>query len=198
MRTAGILLAAGRSERFGSRDKLLADLAGSPLVSHAAGALRTLNPDDLLAVATSSRVAALLPGFRVVKPDAQRPDQSDSLRAGIAAARACGADRALIVLGDMPLIPTALLRALLERATAHGAAASKGGVRPMPPACFGRDRFAEILGIRGDEGARRLLSGLPEGAMVRTAPEFLTDVDTPDDLQELAMYIGPPRQRGKP
>ena len=99
MTLAAILLAAGRSERFGAQDKLLADYRGAPLVSYAADALRDLSPDVLIAVTGSDRVAAILSDFTIVSPNGPGTGLSDSLRAGISTAHEHGVDRVLVVLG---------------------------------------------------------------------------------------------------
>ena len=178
---AGILLAAGHGRRFGQGNKLLADWRGMPVVVHAARALRGAAPDQLIAVVRDARVAALLPGFRIVMA-AEAEAMSDSLRLGLAAAQA---DKALIVLGDMPAVPPAHLAALVRACTPARAAASGWPApdRPRPgvPACLPRAMFAAATRIEGDQGARDLLAGaalvaLPDGAG--------RDIDRPEDLAE--------------
>ena len=180
--TAAVLLAAGASRRFGAADKLLAGLRGRPLVAHAAAALRQSGLAPLIAVTTNPQVAALLPEFRIVRPDLPDPAQSDSLRAGIAAARALGAARVVVALGDMPDVPPDLLRAVAARATDTLPAAATDGARVLPPACFPAALFDALLVARGDRGARGLLAGLPEAQRVPAAPGALRDIDTPADL----------------
>ena len=183
MKTAGLLLAAGRSERFGTQDKLLAQVRGAPLVTHAMAALRGIGPDVLIAVTRSEEVAQLFGPCEVVAPEG--PLQGDSLRAGIAAAVRHGADRALVVLGDMPLVGTDHLQAVLARCTARTASATTDGTRPMPPACFPGVLFPALLKIEGDQGARDLIMAIPEDGLVRAGPERLADVDTSADLDRL-------------
>ena len=136
MTTVAILLAAGASRRFGEADKLLAPFRGRALIGHAAQAVRQCGADACLAVVTSDAVAAQLEGFDFVRPPEAPPAQSDSLRAGIAAALVRGATRVLVVLGDMPFVDAAILKAVLARATADSASAVTDGARRAPPACF--------------------------------------------------------------
>ena len=178
MKTVGILLAAGASRRFGSEDKLLAPLDGRPLVTHAAEALRGAGVDHLLAVVTSQRVAALLPGFDLVWPDPE-PQQSDSLRAGVTRARDLGAEKVAIILGDMPRVPSALIRQVIDRCGLEGSAS---GDRPMPPACFPAGQIPQLLALTGDQGARDLLRCIPDSVRVLTDPDQLIDIDTPEAL----------------
>ncbi|MEO0372845.1 MAG: NTP transferase domain-containing protein, partial [Pseudomonadota bacterium] len=97
---AGVLLAAGASRRFGDADKLLAPLHGTAMVDHAARALRASDLDLWVAVTRSVEVAEALTGFDIVTPPEADPQQADSLRAGVLRARALGADRVTVVLGD--------------------------------------------------------------------------------------------------
>ena len=49
------------------------------------------------------------------------------------------------------------------------------------PAVFGRTRFADLLSLRGDQGARSLLRGDPD-VIALDWPDGALDIDTPDDL----------------
>ena len=54
-----LLLAAGQSRRFGPQDKLLAPLAGRPVVAHALDALALPEADFRLAVVSTDQVATI-------------------------------------------------------------------------------------------------------------------------------------------
>ena len=79
-----LLLAAGQSRRFGPRDKLLALLAGRPVVAHALDALALPEADFRLAVVSADPVAAIArkAGFDAL-PVAPGLPQADSLKAGL-------------------------------------------------------------------------------------------------------------------
>jgi CTP:molybdopterin cytidylyltransferase MocA len=184
MITAGLLLAAGRSSRFGPANKLLARFRGAPLATHAAAALAALPLDYRLAVTADARVASLLPGFRIVAADPAGL-QSDSLRTGVRAAEALGADLLLIALADMPLVDVDTLAAVLDTARVQGIAAASDGDLVMPPAAFATSRFPDLLALSGDRGAGAILRDLPAAARV-PAPGRLADIDTADDLGTLS------------
>lgn len=177
---AGILLAAGHGRRFGAGNKLLADWQGAPVVVHAARALRQAGPAQLIAVVRDARVAALLPGFRIVMAGEEAQAMSDSLRLGLAAIRA---DRALVTLGDMPAVPPAHLQALVRACSAERPAASAhpgpGGPRAGVPACLPAAILAAAARIRGDRGARGLLDG---AVLIPLPPGAGHDIDRPEDL----------------
>jgi molybdenum cofactor cytidylyltransferase len=182
--SAAVLLAAGLSRRYGAVGKLLADFRGQPLARHAAETIATLPLARRIAVCRTGDddLAGLFEelGFTVVRnPDTAR-GQASSLGLGVEAA---GQPEALLVcLADMPLVPAAHLRVLVERVTPGGVVASVAGPReaPTPPAAFAREYLPELLRIEGDKGARHLL----QIAERVTAPAgTLADFDTPEDFR---------------
>jgi molybdenum cofactor cytidylyltransferase len=66
LRAAGILLAAGQSNRFGAQNKLLADLHGRVLVSHSAQTIKRLRLDHYFAITTDAKVSACLDGYDII------------------------------------------------------------------------------------------------------------------------------------
>lgn len=177
----GLLLAAGASRRFGDANKLLAPLAGRPLVAAAAEAMRALPLDRRIAVISDARLIPLLDGFHIVQ--ISQGQQSDSLRAGLAAA--ADPARLLIALGDMPLVTTAHLAAILATCTDDLPAASRNqDSGPMPPACFPRSWLDRLGALTGDQGAGRLIRDLPDAQLI-TARDLLSDIDTREDLARL-------------
>jgi len=182
--TVLILLAAGRSSRFGSGNKLAADLDDRPVATHVISALAP--------VPFKARVAVVgdydqpFPGYEIVRNRNVEKGQSHSLRLGIEAARALGAGAALVALADMPRITTAHVLCLLDAADGPEAVvASSNGKAASPPALFGRSRFAALLALDGDEGARALIRA---GLHIVTSPDDLIDIDTPADLIRAARH----------
>ena len=181
----GLVLAAGRSSRFGAADKLLADLGGKPLAAHAADAMRAVALDHRLAVVADRAVGALFGGFEVLTVTASEAPQSRSLALGARRAKALGADRLLVALSDMPLVDAGLLASVLARCTDARPSAATDGARISPPACFPADRLDPLARLEGDRGAAALLGDLPGSALARARPPMLGDVDTRDDLARL-------------
>lgn len=178
----GLLLAAGRSERFGTRDKLLAEVKGQPMVAHAASVLRRLSLDRLIAVTSSPAVAAELSGFRIVHNPSPDTGQGPSLAMGVDAASSLKTTRLLVMLADMPFVSIDHARAVLERCTDERAAASIANGQVSPPACFPARDIARLVAISGDQGARKLIAGLPADALVEAAADQLSDIDTEEAL----------------
>lgn len=113
---------------------------------------------------------------------------SSSLRAGIDAAD--GADAAIVVLADQPGVTAALLDALVARQRATGAAAviwSWNG-RRTPPTLLTTALWPAARALEGDRGARELLAGRDDIAVLEVDPALarLDDVDTREDHARLA------------
>jgi molybdenum cofactor cytidylyltransferase len=188
-RVALVLLAAGRSTRFGPTDKLTAMLDGLPLGLHVARSLAALPFAGRLAVIGAGSPDYRAEGFAVVVNADPAAGQAQSIRLGIAAV--CGggndadADAALILLADMPRVTVAHIDALLARYGDAGddiVASGNGGIA-MPPALFGRRHFPILRALEGDKGARALLD---RAALLAAPAAMLVDVDTPADLAALS------------
>lgn len=179
-RVALVLLAAGRSLRFGARDKLAEPLRGTPLALNAVAALARLPVAIRIAVTGTTAIDFAAHGYAVVPNDEPAAGQSRSIALGVAAARAAGADAVLIALADMPFVAEAHVRDLLAHAgPARTLVASSDGSRPSPPALFGRAHFATLERLDGDTGARALLR---QALLVAAPPGTLIDIDTPEEL----------------
>ncbi len=177
----GILLAAGRSSRFGDTDKLLYPIGGKPMVRHAADALRQAGCTHHIAVVSSTEVASLLTDFEIACPAPDR-GQSESLRVGLERASDLDCSHVLIALGDMPNVSVRLLNRIVDTARAFGAAASVFGSKRCPPACFQVSRLEDLTFPDSDSGARHVLAGLEERHLVVASEAELKDIDEAADL----------------
>lgn len=188
---AGVLLAAGTSDRFGSRNKLLAPYDGEPLVRHAAETLVAADVDPVIVVVgyEAQRVRDALEDVPVetVENRAFDAGQSTSVRTGVreARARSESIDAVLFALGDMPHVDPDSVDALVS-AYAAGAgpvlAAAYDGERGNP-VLFDREYFDALDDLSGDVGGRRLVLGSGGSDLVDVDdPGVRVDVDDPSDL----------------
>jgi molybdenum cofactor cytidylyltransferase len=183
---AGILLAAGRGERFGAH-KLLYPLSdATPIGVAAARRLHAALPYSLAVVRPGDEdLCALLTaeGLRVIACERAGEGMGMSLSTGIAASRE--AQGWVIALADMPFIEVATFRAVATRLEqgAPLAAPSYRGQRGHPVG-FSRAFRDALLALRGDQGARDLL--VHQAAQLQLVPVddpgILADVDTPADV----------------
>lgn len=157
---AGVLLAAGSGSRFGG-GKLLARLAdGTPVGARAARNLRAA-VDRAIAVVRpgDGELAALLlaEGLEALSFPGAAEGMGASLAFGVAAAPE--ADGWLVALADMPWVRPDTVAAVADllRGGALLAAPTREGRRGHPVG-FGHRLISELLSLRGDRGAREILS----------------------------------------
>ncbi len=175
-----VLLAAGRSLRFGKEDKLTADFLGQPLAMHVVTALEDAPFLDRVAITSDTTLDFAPRGYRMIGNPAPETGLSGSVRLGVAAAQAAGASAMLIVLADMPRVTLAHMLRLLDACGGDDAVvASSDGSRACPPAVFAAGRFAALAEATGDEGGRTMIRA---GIHIVTSPDELIDIDTPEDL----------------
>lgn len=191
-KVAGILLAAGASRRMGPLNKLLAPIGGKPLVRHAAEALVAASLSSVIIVIgyEADKVAAALDGLPVqlVFNPNHASGQGSSVGAGIKALDDDISD-VLIGLGDMPLLPFAVLDMLIS---AH--IENEGHMRSITlptfeglrgnPVLWGKAFFPELGALKGDLGGRQLLDQHTAAQNLVACTHFsvLRDVDTADSL----------------
>lgn len=182
----GILLAAGRSLRFGA-DKLLHPLAdGTPMALAALRNLRAGVPEVLAVLRRDANALTQLleaEGVRVSVCPCAEEGMGASLAWGVA--QAAEAEGWLIALADMPFIRPRTV-AGVARALEQGAliAAPVHAGRRGHPVGFGAALREELLALGGDQGARSLLaSHAAEVVSVECDdPGILLDVDRPEDV----------------
>jgi len=181
--TALILLAAGKSERFGLSDKLTETFLGQPLGMHVVTALEGVPFARRVAVVDGGKLDYAARGYEVVRNDDPGRGLSLSVQLGLKAARGPGIEAVIFALADMPRVTAAQIYRLFD--VEHGPdtiAASSDGVNPKPPILFGAARFDALMEMRGDRDARDMVLA---GRHVVTMPDELIDVDTEEELNEL-------------
>jgi molybdenum cofactor cytidylyltransferase len=184
-----VVLAAGSGSRFGG-GKLLASWGAGLLLEGALAAAFAAPVRSVTVVigADAEAVAAAARSFDPRVLVVHAPDHAEgmgaSLRAGIASLPPDAAG-AFVFLGDMPRVPTAILRRMAE-ALAGGAAAAAPVFegRRGNPVLLSRALFPDLLALTGDAGARGVLQALGGRLALVESPDdgVLFDVDRPGDL----------------
>ena len=187
-----VVLAAGRSQRFGAgRHKLAQTLGASSVLAQTlacaiASHLRTVvvTTAAFVDVARSSVAARDV----VVLPDAGS-DAAPSLGMGtsIAAGVSASPDSSgwLVLPGDMPMVQPATLLAVARALDHHPAAYAQHRGRRGHPVGFAAELYPELTALTGDEGARRVIARYPAFAVDVEDAGVLVDIDTEDDLDAL-------------
>lgn len=196
MTTTGIVLAGGRSSRFGG-SKLAAELGGRTVLDRSIDAVASVSAEVIVVGggagdrAAADDIAGDRVGARHVADAAPFGGPLAGLVVGLEAARG---DVAVVVGGDMPLARPAVLGLLVELVVGPTAAAvveAGAELRPLPMAVR-REAALEAANAALDAGERSLRSflgrlevaALPTAAWRDLDPEgdTLLDVDTPEDL----------------
>jgi molybdenum cofactor cytidylyltransferase len=184
-----VLLAAGRSSRMGTHNKLLALFDGEPLVRRMAARIGAAGVAEGVVVlghqATKIRDALGDCGLRMVENPDYASGIASSLKSGIRALPG-NADGALIVLADMPEVSAADIGKLTDAFGArHGQAivrATASGQRGNP-VILPRALFEAVESLQGDTGARHIVENSDlEIVDVEIGEAARIDVDTPDAL----------------
>jgi molybdenum cofactor cytidylyltransferase len=193
---AAIILAAGRSSRYlagggAEASKLVACYRGEPLVRRVARATLASRARPVVVVIGHARIdveAALagLPLAFAFNPDFAS-GLASSLRTGVAALPEAALG-AMVLLGDMPDVEAEMIDRILETFAAHPDASAAVPVyagRRGNPVLLGRELFAAVARLEGDEGARRLLREADRDRVVEVPFDdaaVTLDIDTSDDL----------------
>jgi CTP:molybdopterin cytidylyltransferase MocA len=187
---AAVILAAGGSARFGYPKQLLTH-QGENLVRRAAIAAINAKLDPVIVVlgAYASTIVQQLAGLdavTVVENATWMEGQATSLLLGIQAATSAGADAALVMLADQPLIDSDALAKLIGMFDEkHRLVASHYSGTIGAPAIFGSEFFNDLKRLSGDQGAGKWLRARSEEVTTVDLAEAATDIDTPDDLKHL-------------
>lgn len=186
-RIAAVLLAAGLSTRFGEDDKLMAPWRGKPIVAHTLETVASLKFAELVAVVRPIEHAPVIHrklerrGYTILVNDQPEQGISGSIVRAVEHVMPLQKCRGILIcLADMPDVPQShYTRICLAAEDIRSVVASTDGFSASPPAFIGRKHFPELLALRGDQGARALLS---HGVQIETSGAVLHDIDVPEDL----------------
>jgi molybdenum cofactor cytidylyltransferase len=189
-RIGAIVLAAGQSRRMGPVNKLLADVGGRPMVSHAVDAVLASKAQPVVVVLghEPERVEAALAGRAVTF--VRNPDYaqglSTSLKRGIAALPA-DLDGVIVALGDMPNVTAAHIDKLIaayDPVEGRTICVPTFNGKRGNPVLWDKRFFREMGEIAGDVGARHLIGEHDDLVCEVAMPDsgVLIDLDTPEAL----------------
>ena len=184
-----LILAAGESSRFGST-KQLTKFDGEALVSRTVRLAENICGECTILVVGNDwkrvlKACGPLCGFFVYN-DNYKSGMASSIVSGINAV-AHSADAILLLMADQPLITMQHLQSLISewrRAQDKIVISEYSGIQGTP-VIFPAQWFDDLMKLKGDQGARSLLTN-PEFSIRGLAFDAAAiDIDTPEDFAKL-------------
>lgn len=187
-----VVLAAGMSSRLG-RPKQLLLYQGESLLKHAVNAaLQTsMRPVIVVVGANSDEVKREIAGMElfVMENEGWKEGMASSLRCGLAEVQKINADAdgIIFMVCDQPYVSKSLLEGLLQAQHKTGLPIVASGYEGKlgTPALFHQSLFAELMELKGDTGARKLIRAHEELVKIVDFPKGMIDIDTKADYDEL-------------
>ena len=189
---AGVIIAAGSSSRLG-QPKQLVEWDGETLLKRAIRVAQESGTTPLLVVLGAHREEIEsrvdFSGTKIVVNRNWEEGMASSIRVGIEGLRENESEAAgvLLMICDQPAVTAEHLHrmvAAFQRNPTSAIASVYAGKRGIP-AIFPSDAFDELLALRGDRGARGLLSNLARTVIEIALIDGDLDIDIPEDLSRL-------------
>jgi molybdenum cofactor cytidylyltransferase len=195
MRTAAIVLAAGKSERM-KKNKLLLKLQGQTLITRILDALQVPEIDEIVVVLghkpqeIMNEINRGQRHLKIVINERYEEGMSSSFIAGLRQTK--GADSVFLILGDEPILDNALLGGMVKRMMTSDALivspSHKG--KKGHPLLFNKKLFEEISNLTEGEVIRDVVHRHIDKLVTVDAPAWtIMDIDTPEDLSEMEKLL---------
>ncbi len=192
---AAIVLAAGESKRMGAENKLLVEFHGQPMIEHTVQNISSPLIDAILVVIgkDGNAIKSILGKYDLEY--VENINYADGLSSSII----CGLNQlddgteaALMVLGDMPMIPSTCLERLIS---AFDPGSGREICVPVyqgkrgNPVLWSRRFFHEMMQLEGDHGAKQLLYKYEDFVKEVQMPDagVLLDFDTRASLEDFKL-----------
>ena len=188
---AALILAAGASRRLG-QPKQLIKINGETLLRRTARIASEAGCDPVIVVLgfehekIGEGLGALLRVSTVVNPEWEQ-GMASSLQAGLNAVSRHAPKSVLVLVCDQPRLTTETLRSLIAhhiRSRPDITASRYKGASGVP-AIFDRTVVPELMRLRGDQGARKIIAQQKWRVETVEFPGGEIDVDDPADLTSL-------------
>lgn len=193
MKIEWILLAAGKSRRFGKGNKLLFPIKGKPLYRHAFDRMQRLcakRGERLLVVVSEKAVEEDIQkraGKTVWNPCSEK-GISSSIQCALCETGITDDCAYLFFVADQPLLSTKEIEGFVAGFLASGKELGcvAFGERRGNPGIFSGKYAKKLLQLEGDKGGSRILTEAGENVYIYACSSIyaLWDVDTKADLQK--------------
>lgn len=189
-----ILLAAGSSSRMGQSKQLL-DIHGEPLLLHSTKRALECRAQNVIVILGANEqphrdVIQGLP-VNIIPNHYWKSGMGSSIKSGLnyLIRKSPETDAVIIMVCDQPGITTEHLLRLIEafKQSRSPIVASTYSDTVGVPALFARSFFSNILMLKDEQGAKKIIEQFPERVTPVPFPDGVHDLDTTEDYQN---YIG--------
>jgi molybdenum cofactor cytidylyltransferase len=198
-RTAGVILAAGMSQRFGQPKQLLR-LKNKYLLEWVLDAVLASQLQTVVLVIGHEHQAILQalgsmtshPRLQVAINHRYAEGQSQSLKTGLSKVHKTHS-ATMFLLGDQPLLRSDTIDDLLERFWRSdkdiGVPICEG--KRGNPTLFRRTMYCKLMALKGDIGAREIIQANPARVLFLEVdnPSYFLDIDSPKDYENLQNFL---------
>jgi molybdenum cofactor cytidylyltransferase len=190
-----MILAAGASTRMGTPKQLLA-YRGCTLILHVAEVAITSVCQPIVVVlgANAEQIKpeiSQLP-VHIVENQQWADGMSSSIRVGLEALLAVNQnlEAVAIALCDQPFVSSQTINQLIEayHLTGKPIIASEYAGTLGVPVLFSRPLFSELMALKSNEGAKKLIKKHIHEVFSVPFPEGSIDIDTPTDYEQLQVF----------
>ena len=185
MRTSILILAAGNSKRMGAPKQLLKFGETTILGTVINNCLKSKAHSVYVVLGANAKmIRSQLPkSINIIVNNAFENGLSSSIEKGVK--ELLDFDSILITLADQPLVSTTYFNEMMTQNTENPnkIIASNYHEYNGVPAIFPKKFYSKLLGLSGDQGAKKLLNSKKEPVLVLKNSVNLFDVDTPRDYK---------------
>jgi molybdenum cofactor cytidylyltransferase len=188
--TGIIILAAGSSSRLGKPKQNLV-YEGKNLLQRAIETAHGSAADEVIVV-LGANAELILPAIQnypvhIVKNEDWSEGMASSIRAGIKKLMLINPrpESIILMLCDQPFVDAALINQLILHQSPKKIVACAYNNTAGPPVLFDRFYVDELLLLKGQEGAKRILTIYRDNAITIPFPLGSVDVDTMEDYEKI-------------
>ena len=182
-----IVLAGGKSSRLGQPKQLL-DIQGKPLIQHIIDIAyaSALGPVILITGAHAERLP-MIPNVDIVHNPEWEEGMATSIRSAVHYVQDVypDIDGLMILVSDQPYLDSAVFKEMAELQKEKGYIAVAASYKDQlgTPVLFHRSLWAELLLLKGDVGAKKILNQIIDKIGIVPFEKGLYDIDTMEDYE---------------
>ncbi len=187
-----VVLAAGASTRMGSPKQLL-PYKGKTLLQHVIDTAKAAEAALVVTVLGANAETILQQSGAGINPyvvnEKWREGMASSIQSGLKKALELlpGLEAVAFLVGDQPFLSSTVINELFTLMENNGSpiAASNYEGTVGVPAVFSKAVFSELMELKGEEGARKLIKAAGAQVALLHFPQGAIDVDTKEDYSRL-------------